>query len=159
MIHAALWATTLAAAAVVGCVPGLAGATRDALGLALRPHPGSLEQAATILATNARATALIFIAAAVAARLRPLRAPLDAWVIATLALNAMLVGAALGAHGTDAVPWLVHLPLEWAALARTATHYLHARGRRRRASTARSAAAVAALLVAAALVESYATPQ
>jgi hypothetical protein len=71
-------------------------------------------------------------------------------------MNAALVGAALGAHGTTAVPWLVHLPLEWTALALTATHYA---GSRKAGATLGPVANVAGLLTAAALVESYATPQ
>ena len=158
MIHVALWATTLAIGAVVAAVPGLSASTRDALGLALEPHPGSLGQAASILFTNARAVAFILVAGLVVAHVRWLARPLDAWVALTLALNATLVGAALGAYGRTALPWLVHLPLEWTALAISATEYLRVRKGDDRLR-ARRAAVVLVLLVIAAGLESYATPQ
>lgn len=156
-VHLALWAATLSPAAIVFPSPQLAQGIRTALGFRLEPTPGTLIEALNILGTNARVTATLFLAAVAVTGLPQLRPALDAFVAVLVLGNAALVGVAIGAYGTAALPWLVHLPLEWAALGTAASAYACAR-----AGPARFAVrtpATALLLVAAAATETYLTPQ
>lgn len=85
---------------------------------------------------------------------------LDLLVAAVVLGNAALVGVAFGAYGARAVPWLVHLPVEWAALGTALALYLTARRRPvGRQIVVRSAVAIAVLVAAAAVTETYLTPQ
>jgi len=107
---------------------------------------------------NLRVAGFVLLAT-LAARARRLVTALDLLVAACLTVNLGLVGLALGAYGPRLLPWLAHVPLEWAALAVVLTAYRHAR----RASPgllqlARAGATAAALLALAAAVEAWATP-
>jgi len=158
--HAAIWSLTAVPAAIVAATPGLAAAARAELGFALRGSPGTAAEAAGIAANNARVLAAILLTAYAAGRAARVRPALDALVALTVATNAAIVGTALGAYGTRGLPWLVHLPLEWAAIGLVAGSYLE----RRRApaplgALARAAAGAVLIVVAAALIETYATPQ
>lgn len=123
----ALWGTTLLAALVVAATPALAANVRDMLALPLTATPGSAGEALDILTTNARVLGAIALAALSARHARPLAPALDLLVVTLAAGNVTLVGAAIGAHGPPAAPWLAHLPLEWAALATGLTAYRQAR--------------------------------
>ena len=84
---------------------------------------------------------------------------LDALVALGLAVNAGLVGLALGAYGSALLPWLPHVPLEWAALAIGLAAYLRARRLAPRVRDVASAGALAVVpLVLAAAIEAWATP-
>ena len=156
----ALWAVTLAPAAIVHASPDLAHDIRTALAFRLEPTPGTLDDALGILGTNARVTAALLLAAVAVAGLAPLRPVLDVFVITIVVANAALVGIATGAYGPAALPWLVHLPLEWAALGTAAAEYTRARaGPLRPRHVARSAGVTALLLILAAVSETYLTPQ
>jgi len=158
-VVALLHAMTLAAAAAAVAVPGLAPAVREALDFALVPTAGSVGEMLGILATNARAALFVVAAAWCAGRLRHVRAVGDVLIAGQAALNCIAVGAALGAYGPRALSWLVHLPLEWAALALVLTAYLESR-RRPLPATALLAALLAALavLTVAAAAESFLVP-
>jgi hypothetical protein len=154
--NALLWAPTLAAAATVAAVPGLAQATREAFSFKLEPHPGSFSEASEIFATNLRVAATLLLAAVVVAA-APLARPLmDALLVAIILPNTLLVGAALGAYQSPR--WLVHLPLEWAALALALGPY--GRPPSRPDATPLPLAAVRTVLAlsAAASFESFLTP-
>jgi len=142
---------TLVPATVVAATPGLAASARTALGFTLQPTPPSLNEAASIALANARVAGAILICAYAVARCPPARRLLDPLVVLIVLSNAALVGVALGAYGTRALPWLVHLPLEWTAFGLALTRYLAPRPKGR--------AAIAFLLVAAAAVEVRLTPQ
>jgi hypothetical protein len=84
----------------------------------------------------------------------------DAIVLADLVVTPFVVGAALGLHGTTLVPFLPHVPIEWAALSTTVAAWLSAR---RSTSTswrtiASYAVVVVVLAAAAAIVETIAVP-
>jgi hypothetical protein len=102
----------------------------------------------------------IVLAGVLAVRVPAFRPVTDVWVGVTVAGNAALVGAAIGANGMTAVVWLPHLPLEWAALANVTAGYLHGRRTAAPARTlARRAGVATVLLAMASLVETLATPQ
>lgn len=158
--YALVWGITLATAAIVAVVPGAAAATRDALQLRLEPTAGDWRAALGYFTTNARVIAVIILAASARSQSGPLGWLLDALVAVVMVGNTSLVGAALGTYGSRAVPWLVHLPAEWAALAIAAHGFRHRRASlcSARAGFQQLAAAVLAL-AAAAVLESFATPQ
>lgn len=155
----ALWVMTLVPAALVVAVPGAPAAVRDVLAFRLEEGQRSgVHEAVTYLTTNARVVAVILVCAW--ARSRTCAGPLlDVVVAAIIGANVGLVGIALGAYGFSAVPWLVHLPVEWAALGVASAAY--AAGRAHSLSTAEiagPAGAAALLLAAAAMMEAWATP-
>ncbi len=157
--HTILWLLTLTPAAVVAAGPGLAARSRDLLGFTLTSRPGSLAEAAGIAGTNARVLTAIVLAAYAASRAGALRPALDGLVGLVVMANAALVGTALGAYGLDGLPWLVHLPLEWAALAKALAVYLTARRRPLHSvRIARVLVVLVAFTAVAALLETYATP-
>jgi hypothetical protein len=97
----------------------------------------------------------------VAVSLAPsLRLCADVVVAAIRGANALLVGLALGAHGTVALRSLPHLLLESASLAAAGTVYAAGRGGGLHgARTAQGLLAAAVLVVAAAAAEVHLTPQ
>jgi hypothetical protein len=155
---AALHALLVLTAVVVALVPGWAPAMRSAFGLAFRPPPPDLSTMLGYATANARPIVLLLLGAFVASRSAAGRCVFDLVVGAVLSVNVVLVGVALGAYGIGLVPWLLHLPLELAALATAAGAYRTAR-RATLPPTAllRSALISALLLVAAAFVETYVT--
>ena len=148
----ALFATTAAVATIIAVWPGLPGHARDAL--QLQPDAPVATDADTVLLHNARPVVGILIAACVASRLGRARVVLDVALTAIAAVNATLIGAALGAYGTRIVGRLAHLPLEYAALTIAGATYLAHRHTPPRATTIVAAATSAfASLAAGALLE------
>ena len=156
--NALLWIPTLTLAALTAAAPGAAEAARDALAFELQPYPGSLDEAWVIALTNARVVAAVLLAALAVAFAPLVRCFADIAVALILIPNIGLVGVAAGAYAHDAPRWLVHLPLEWAALACALASYMTERegapGRDRSGPVAATG-----LVVAAALAETYLTPQ
>jgi hypothetical protein len=133
---------------------------RAALALELAPAPGDPGTAVGILMTNLRLALFILLAGRVRRRASLMRTVLDAAVTLLVAGNTILVGAAFGAYGQAAVPWLVHLPIEWAGLIVLVRAYLSARRPSGPEMGWRSPAAhVVALLSIGAAIETYLTPQ
>lgn len=163
-VYAALWATTALTAGVVALTPDLAAHARVALrglGLDLRPHPATLYALlVTRLVRNLSIAALPSECAAIGAGgSRRWRRVVDATVAATLLSNAALVGVVLGAYGVRLLPFLPHLPLEWAALACGVLPWLAARrGQWRRADVLVPLATSFVLLAVSACVETWLTP-
>jgi len=147
---------TLAAAIAAVLAPHIADETQSTLGAAL----GGRDLApifARNLATFSIPAALVWI-------LQPWEGGARVAVgsvicVIVLAPNAILVGLAIGSYGARLVPYLPHLPLEWAAFSwGVATWWIACL----RKLTARQLIALflvnCPLLLAAALVEVYATP-
>lgn len=158
--HGGLWLATLAPATAVALTPGAAATARSALNFPLQPAPPSLNEAAQIALTNARVAGAIIVCAYAVARCPAARRLLDPLLVAVVVTNAALVGIALGAYGRAALPWLIHLPLEWTALAMALTRYLSAR----RDSVSlivlgRTGAIVAVVVAVAATMEVVLTPR
>jgi hypothetical protein len=162
------------AAAALGAVIGLT-AVGVALGLAdhnllasTPPHPAlrpSIQTIASILATNLRVLAAPFLLIAFRFHTtRPARAAGDVIVSAILAGNALHIGLAIGRWQARLIPYLPHLPLEYAAAVLAASAWLSARRRATRRqrldkrATGLYAAGTTAALLAAALVEVLLTP-
>ncbi len=159
-VYALLWATTALAAILVSCVPPLHQLAEALLDLDLSPHArASAANVLRLVAANAWMAWPLVVALLGGARMGWSRTLTDLALVGDLALNAALVGAALGLHGRALVPWLPHLPLEWAALAVSAGGWLGARSGAiaGRALASRLAFFLALLLVAGAL-ETYAVP-
>jgi hypothetical protein len=156
----ALWTATLVPAVAVPLWPGLGERGRQGFGFRLVPQPGTQAELVSIAWTNGRVVLAVTLAAWSAARLVALRPILDTVVAGIIGLNATLVGVALGAYGSAALPWLVHLPFEWTAL--SVVLALYCTGRDERLSAARvvaSALTALALVGIGAAVEVYLTPQ
>jgi hypothetical protein len=146
--------TALGAGLALACPP---------LGGSVAPHAaltGSVSDALTILANNARALAAPFALVLLGlARQCSGRRITGLIVVAVAAVNAIPVGIALGRWQGRLIPYIPQLPLEWAALTTALTAWLQARTG---ACTTRQLAALAgvtlALLAAAAAVETWCTP-
>lgn len=165
-ITIALWAVTGGSMLLVGTIDPLRRAAAGflgGLGLELQPSSPSLHALiVTRFAGNVRIALLPLLLTAIGAWRRPVsRTVADIVVAGTLALNAMLVGAALGVHGTRLMPFLPHLPIEWTALAVCGAPWLLARHGApvRTDDMAVAAAAGVLLLGAAAIVETLLTPR
>lgn len=135
--------------------PGLAGSSR--------PHPtltGSLGDWLSILSTNLRVLAVPFLLAAL--RLPATRAgrTIGDLILATLtALSTLSVGIAIGRWRGRLIPYLPHLPAEWAALTLALAAWLLIRtGHAPVRQLAGLAAVITGLLIAAASLEAWATP-
>jgi hypothetical protein len=157
----------LAAGLLIGLSPALDADARRLVPLALTPGHPTLSQAAAILAANLRVVALPLLGAVAlnASRAKPgraidVRALLDAFLGFGAVANALLLALSLGGYGLGRlVPWLLHLPVEFAALALALATYLAAR--RQPLSAAHLAAGAGlsgALLALAAVLETYGTP-
>jgi hypothetical protein len=155
----ALWALT-------GALTGLGillGLLMPALSPAGAPHPmlrGTAGEAISILSHNLRILAAPLILAAARWAAGPITRLLgDAIVAAIVIVNPLLVGAAIGKHGTGLLAYLPHVPLEWAALSTAAGAWLAARSTRRAGPSLVAYAAAATTLAAiAAVVETLAIP-
>lgn len=95
------------------------------------PHPtlrGTIADALSILATNLR---LLAVPCALALlgfqRGRRAQGFGDLVVGAVVTLNALRVGLALGRYGTELIPYVPQLPIEWLALALSASTWMTAR--------------------------------
>jgi hypothetical protein len=155
----ALWMLT-GALTILGV---LLGHTWPAIAAGGTVHPtlhGTVGEASSIFAHNARVlTAPLILATAHWGRGLVTRALGDAIVAATLLVSPLLVGGALGRHGTGLLAYLPHLPLEWAALSIATSAWVTSRRGDTRARTLAAYAAAALLLATtAALVETFTTP-
>lgn len=154
-----MWAATLIPAAAVAALPTVAASIRARFLFRFDATSGTLLEVASIAGANARVLGAVLVAA-VAVRAGVARRLLDVVAAAVVLGNAAFVGMALGAYGDRALPWLVHLPLEWAALATALAVYLAARRRPIGLDPILLVGAgLAGLVVAAAFTESYLTPQ
>jgi hypothetical protein len=152
-----LIAVTLSAALVAAATPGLATALRR--WFAFEPEPvAAIAAAFTVWLANMRVLGLVLLAA-LAARERRLVPALDLAVAVVLGDNVAVVGLALGAYGLALLPWLAHVPLEWAGLAVGLAAYARARDHTPcLPAVAKAGAAGAGVLALAAVVETWATP-
>ncbi len=154
-----LWALTgalTALGALIGAVsPGLApGGT---------PHPtlrGSSHEALSIVTHNLGVLAAPLILAVTGwATSRITRTIGDAVVTATVLVSPLLVGAAIGRHGSQLLAYLPHVPIEWAALSAASGAWIAAR---RGETTPRALAGYGAMAIAlatlAAIIETAAIP-
>jgi len=156
---AALWALTGALTAA-GVLLGVLVPSSAPAGIPHATLTGTPDEALSIFVHNMRVLAApLILAAARWGTGRTTRAIGDAVVAATLLANPLLVGAALGRHGTELVPYLPHLPLEWAALSVATGAWLAARRLRLAAHTLVAYAAIATTLaIVAAVLETVAIP-
>lgn len=155
--YALLWAATLAVALAVAVIPGVVPAARDAFAFRLDvERAGTWREALSYFLANLRVVAALVLAAWARQRSRAFRPLLDALIVAAVASNAAVVGAALGAYGIAAASWLVHLPLEWAAVALPlAAAHAPESGGPSSADALACCLACIALLAAAAVVEAF----
>jgi hypothetical protein len=116
--YAGVWTITLAVSAAVSTV-GVRASVRHRLGLALKPD--AAPQLGGVLALAAHNIPIeswpLLLGVLGAHRNRYARRATDGFLLVWLIANTLPVGAALGAYGMAVVPYLPHLPLEWAGLA------------------------------------------
>jgi hypothetical protein len=155
-----VWALTFASAAVVAAVSPL----RDwLLAHSTTPHPShpaSPHRVLQIVLTNLwhAGWPLAFAVRGVHRDLGQ-RRYVDRLLAGALVAQTARVGAALALYGPALVPYLVHLPLEWVALALAAAGWLLiSRAPATRAQTLGLVGAFVVLVVAAASIETYAVP-
>ena len=121
--YALVWLLTAAGCLVGLLVPGLAPGGG--------PHPtlhGSVSDVLSILATNLRPFSISFALAVLGfQRSRRARAFGDVLVGAVVTLNTLRVGLALGRYGTELIPYVPQLPIEWFALALSTSAWLGVR--------------------------------
>jgi hypothetical protein len=154
----ALWAITIAAAAVGAVDPGLA--------LHATPHPTlrpTLDAWLSILANNARSLAVPLLLVAVGCHHHPLgRRVGDLTVGIILASNGTLVGIELGRWQAQLLPYLPQLPVEWLAVGIATATWTSSRWTTDtpsdRTVVTRGAVVTAVLLAAAAAIEVLLTP-
>jgi hypothetical protein len=95
------------------------------------PHPtlhGSVSDVVSILATNLRLFSIPFALAVLGFQgSRRARAFGDVLVGTVVTLNALRVGVALGRYGTELIPYIPQLPIEWLALALSTGAWIAAR--------------------------------
>lgn len=95
------------------------------------PHPtlrGNVADLLSILAANLRLLAVPFVLALLGFQhSRRARGFGDLVVGAVVTLNALRVGLAIGRYGTDLIPYIPQLPVEWLALALSASAWMSAR--------------------------------
>jgi hypothetical protein len=159
------WTVLLTVAGICALVPAARWLAHHELALALhlrvRPAPRpTLAGAGWLLANNLRATAWPLVPVLARAQ-QPawLRRLIHAAVLASLAVNLLPVGAAIGVYRARLVPYLPHLPFELYAITTGPTAWLISTRRplpRRQVATV--AASMVAALVAAALLETWAVP-
>ena len=162
--YAAVWITTLVPAALVALAgQALALPVRHLLALALTAHrnpPPGIGHVLALAAHNIPIAAWPLLLGLTGAHRHHLATHIaDGALLACIILNTLPVGAAVGAYGTAALPYLPNVPLEWAGLALGASAWLV---QRRRALTVPEGLgllvlAVGVLLCAAAL-ETVAVP-
>lgn len=153
------WLPTLVGAYAVAAIDAKTATRRVLLDPASTPPPG-VDHALALLAHNLPiATWPILLGVTGAHRNSRGRRAADVLVLTTLVANTAPVGAALGAYGLELLPYLPHVPIEWAGLALGASAWAI---QRRRAMTVLEGAAigagVAALLLVAAAVETWCVP-
>jgi hypothetical protein len=157
--YLATWLITLASAYAVAAISAKTAISHARLDPAAAPAPG-VGHALALLAHNLPIAAWpILLGATGAHRYRKTSRAADVLVLTTLVVNAAPVGAALGAYGSELLPYLPHVPIEWAALALGASASAI---QRQRAMTfiegARIGVLVATLLAVAAALETWGVP-
>jgi hypothetical protein len=163
LAYATLWTLTIWIGVIVWAAPGGAGLARAVLGLSLsaaRNPPPSLGAVVAIAVNNALHAGWPLALGPLGMAHRPTtRLLADVVVALNLAVCAVLVGTALGAYGARAVPFLPHLPLEWAGVAiGTAGWIVERRQPLRTGERAGLACALVAVLLVAGFVEVWAVP-
>lgn len=158
-VYGAAWALTLLPALLVAVIPEADELIRHLLGLELRPHPAGLGPVVGIAARNTATCAIPLLVLALRLRGRRGRLVADIALAALLVVNVVQVGVALGAYGPGLLPWLLHLPIEWGALAVAFGAYVaHRRRPIRVAELARVGLVLQVLCLVGAVVEIYTTP-
>jgi hypothetical protein len=158
--------TVAAAIAVVTLLSAIAAAIAPQLGPATSPHAtlhGTPAEAVAIFGHNARTlVAPLLLCAGRWHTGRVTRHLGDLLVAALVVANAALVGAALGRYPAELPAYLLHMPLEDAAVAIAAGAWLGHRLPRRAGVPAPNLAWAATLTlvvaIAAAIIETYAVP-
>jgi hypothetical protein len=134
LVYTALWGFTLGTAILVWALPCGPAIAREVLRLTLsgaHNPPPSLAGVSSIAANNILHSVWPLSLGLIGAqRRRSARLLADAAVLANLAVAGLLVGGAIGGYGLRALPFLPHVPLEWAGIALGAAGWLVERERR-----------------------------
>jgi hypothetical protein len=153
---------TLTAVWLLTAVGGLIGLAAPELAPSGNPQPtlrGTATDVLSILASNLRLLSVPFALALLGfQRSRHARPFGDLLVGTVVTLNAIRVGLALGRYGTELIPYIPQLPVEWLALAISTSAWISAR----RGAQPRALRTVALLAfvaaAAAAAIEALLTP-
>lgn len=161
--YAAIWTFMLAAGALVYALPGAPALARQLLALKLsavhNPPPNVGLVLSIALNNTLRSIWPLALGPLGARRNRITRMLADGAVFANLLVPGLLVGGALGGYGLRVLPYLPHVPIEWAGIAVGASGWLVERQRPMRHSALVGAlASLAGLLLCAALLEATLAP-
>jgi len=159
---ALVWALTLLATLATATIPPLASAARELLALRLVPAtnpPPSLGRVFAIAAHNIQTAGWPLLLPLLGAQDRAWSRTLaDGAVLASVAVNAVLVGLALGAYYARLLPYLPQLPLEWAGVAVAPADWWLRRDGSRSGYHGVAAVALVVLLITAAVIETFFVP-
>jgi hypothetical protein len=141
-------------ATIVATIPHLAANARDALDFQFTVRPGSPAEVLRILFNNAKVSLLIALLSGTGgSHAGPC---MRACAVGLAAINALPVAVAVGAYGSEIVPWSRHLPFELAAIiVALGNHPSKATSTSR--AVLRRLAPSTLLLAVAAVLESYAS--
>jgi len=158
----ALWALTLLVSLATAAFPPLAGSARELLALRLAPTtnpPPSLGRVLAIAAHNIQTAGWPLLLPVLGAQHRAWSRTLaDTAVLASVTVNAVLVGLALGAYQARLLPYVPQLPLEWAGVAVAPADWWLNRTATRSGSRRVAIVALIVSLVSAAVVETVCVP-
>lgn len=156
-LYLVMWSVTAIAAAAVYLLPSAFALVRANVPLALHPQHAHLRTAAAIAVHNSVVAGYPAALSALGLRRRTSTRLFFGSIIGLgIAANAALVGAALGAYGASLLAYLVHLPLEWAAVSAGAACW--AQPSAGRITRTLQLASFAASILAAAATEVWLTP-
>ena len=159
---ALLWALTLLANLATAALPLLATAARELLVLHLAATtnpPPSAGRVLAIAAHNIQAAGWPLLLPLLGAQHRAWSRTLaDTAVLASVTVNAALVGLALGAYHVRLLPYVPQLPLEWAGVAVAPADWWLNRTATRGSSRRVALVALAVSIVSAAVVETVCVP-
>lgn len=161
--YAAIWTFTLTASVLVYASPGGPALARQLLALKLtaahNPPPNAGLVLSIAINNTLHAIWPFTLGPLGARRNRLTRTLADGAVLANLLVAGVLVGGALSGYGLRMLPYLPHVPLEWAGIAVGASGWLVERERPMRPSALAGAlASLAGLLLCAALLEAALAP-
>jgi hypothetical protein len=159
-VYAGFWAATLSLAALTASVGPLGSAARTVLALRLSPPRPDFARVLELTAHNLPVAVWPVLLGATGARYTQTGRRIgDVLVIASLSASVAPVGVALGAYGTELVPFLPQLPLEWAGLAAGANGWLaHRQLPPHHRQLTVTLLTITALLLGAGALETYAVP-
>lgn len=161
IVYAVLWCAAAVIAFLIAGYPPVQHFAAEQLSLSLRPAPQPRvgDVVAFFVANFRHGGWMLLVALILPPRMSwRFATTLDTVVGAVVLLNVMVVAAAIAVAGTELLPFVPHLPVEWAGLAVAAGGWIRARCGASRREVVAHLAVFTVLIALAAGVEVYAVP-